>query len=184
MSTLYRIIPYVAGAKKGTQGHPLFFPENKGVHRVDNQGHYQVSYFASDGSCAFAEKFAYLKEWNEMTLRPDRSMPNSRWALISYEIDTSAPIFDMDDAANLLKLGVRPSHVVTLDRVVTQAWALKVFKNKKFSGISWWSYFNSEWSVFGIWRLEGLSVKKVEILTLKHPVVAPAAEVTNKLIRI
>lgn len=182
MKTVYRVIPYIPTSKKGVPGHPLFFPENRNVHRVDNPGHYKVAYFAADEQCAFAEKFGYQLQWNQSTLRPDKSLPKSKWALVSYEINDISPILNMDDANNLLKLQVRPSRVVTRDRAITQAWALKVFEGKKNGGVSWWSFYNSDWVTLGIWELNNLKVKKVEILSLEHAAVQPAADVINKLV--
>lgn len=182
MKTVYRVIPYLPASKKGALGHPLFFPKNRNVHRVDNPGHYKVAYFAADAQCAFAEKFGYQKQWNDLTLRPDKSLLKSKWALVSYEINNISPIFDMDNASNLLKLQIKPSRVVTRDRAITQAWALRVFEVKKNSGVSWWSFHSSDWVTLGIWELDNLKVKKIELLSLEHPAVQPAAEVIKKLV--
>ena len=180
MRNLFRVIPYIGNAKRNDAGNPTYFPENLGVHRVDNLDHYKVAYLANSSECALAEKFGYLSEWRSTLLRPEVSLPRSKWALINYKLDESSKIFEMDDPQNLVKLKVRPSKVVTRDRTITQNWALKVFKTQKNSGVSWWSYYNPDWGCAGIWDLKQLSVYSVEILTLEHPAFKQASIAIGK----
>ncbi len=42
--------------------------------------------------------------------------------------------------------------VVTRDREVTQAWARAIFECGQFAGARWWSYYNPDWSIVGLWR--------------------------------
>jgi len=180
MLDLYRIIPFVTEAKKGEPGHPLYFPPNQGMARVDNSNHYAVGYLATSGSCAVSESFGYLSTWDAMMLRPIKTLPESRWAIVAYTLKKESVIFDMDDAANLLKLKIRPSRVVTRDRAVTQSWALKVFKSSASAGVSWWSFYNPDWSCVGLWDLPKLKVKGVEELTLENSWVEEASRATNR----
>ena len=180
MRNLFRVIPYIGNAKRNDAGNPTYFPENLGVHRVDNLDHYKVAYLANSSECALAEKFGYLSEWRSTLLRPEVSLPRSKWALINYKLDESSKIFEMDDPQNLVKLKVRPSKVVTRDRTITQNWALKVFKTQKNSGVSWWSYYNPDWDCAGIWDIKQLSVYSVEILTLEHPAFKQASIAIGK----
>ena len=180
MINLYRVIPYVASAKKGELGHPLYFPPNQGLARIDNYGHYSVGYMATSGSCAVAESFGFLSVWDSMMLRPIKILPRSHWAVITYALGGGREIFKMDDASNLHKLKLCPSRVVTRDRAVTQSWALKVFKGGQSAGISWWSYYNPDWSCVGLWDLSKLKVKEIEELTLENSWVEEASRATNK----
>jgi hypothetical protein len=179
MENLYRVIPFVPSAKKGEPGHPLYFPPNQGLARVDNSNHYSVGYLATTGSCAISESFGFLSSWDSMMLRPIKTLPESRWVIATYILKTESVIFDMDDAANLLKLRIRPSRVVTRDRAITQSWALKVHKNRVNSGVSWWSFYNPDWSCVGLWDLSILKVKGTEELTLENSWLEEASRATN-----
>ena len=179
MLNLYRVIPFVPGARKGEPGHPLYFPPNQGMARVDNLNHYAVGYLATSGSCAVSESFGFFSAWDSMMLRPVKTLPESRWVIANYTLKPESAIFDMDDAANLLKLKIRPSRVVTRDRAVTQSWALKVYKKKVSSGVSWWSFYNPDWSCVGLWDLSKLKVKEIEELTLENSWVEEASRATN-----
>ena len=180
MTNLYRVIPLVSNAKKGEPGHPLFFPQNQGLARIDNSGYYSVGYMAASGDCAVAETFGYLNSWDSQMLRPIKTLPKSHWAVITYELGGGSEIFEMDDANNLQKLMVRPSRVVTRNRAVTQAWALKVFKGGQSVGVSWWSYYNPDWSCVGLWNLSKLKTAHVETLRLDHLWVDEASRATNR----
>ena len=83
---------------------------------------------------------------------------------------------------NLQNLKVRPSRVITRDRAVTQSWALKVFKGGKSAGISWWSYYNPDWSCVGLWDLSKLKTTHIDALGLDNSWVDEASRATNKLV--
>jgi len=180
MHHLYRLLPYVPGARKGNVGNPLYFPPNQGLARVDNSGHYHVGYLATSASCAVAESFGFLTTWDSQMLRPIKTLPDSQWAVVTYALSEGSDIFNMDDASNLQKLKLRPSRVVTRDRAITQSWALKIYNNGGTAGLSWWSFYNPDWSCVGVWNLSKLRIKDVDVLTLDHPWVAEASRATNK----
>lgn len=180
MIDLYRVVPFMPGAKKGELGHPLYFPPNQGMARVDNSSYYAVGYLATRGSCAVSESFGFLTVWDSRMLRPIKTLPESRWVVATYTLKTESVIFEMDDAANLQRLKIRPSRVVTRDRAITQSWALKVYKNGGSAGISWWSFYNPDWSCVGLWDLSKLKVKEIEELTLENSWVEEASRATNK----
>ena len=182
MSTLYRLVPYVTTAKKNEQGHPLYFPSNRGVARVDNNLHYQVAYVAKSGDCAVAETFGFLNNWDSQMLRPIKNLPGSTWSIISYTTIGVGPIFDMDAASNLVKFKLRPSCVVTRDRATSQAWALKVFSLGSSAGVSWWSFYSPDWVCVGLWDFSKLKVSKIEAVTLDHPAVNAASRIINRTI--
>ena len=115
-------------------------------------------------------------------LRPIKILPRSHWAVITYALGGDREIFKMDDASNLHKLKLRPSRVVTLDRAVTQSWALKVFKSGQSAGISWWSYYNPDWACVGLWDLSKLKTTHIDALGLDNTWVDEASRATNKLV--
>lgn len=180
MLNLYRVLPYVSGARKGNLGNPLYFPPNQGLARVDNSGHYHVGYLATSASCAVTESFGFLTTWDSHMLRPIKTLPDSQWAVVTYSVSEGDEIFNMDDASNLQKLKLRPSRVVTRDRAITQSWALKIYNDGGSAGVSWWSFYNPDWSCVGLWNLSTLKIKDVDLLTLDHPCVEEASRSTNR----
>ena len=72
---------------------------------------------------------------------------------------------------------LRPSHVVTRDRSVTQAWARRVWEEAEWAGVRWWSYHDPRWTTLGLWATGGISVASLEELSATHPAVLEAAEV-------
>jgi hypothetical protein len=103
-------------------------------------------------------------------------LPNSRYALATFEIAQSRPICNLDDAAELQAQGLRPSRVVTRDRSVTQAWATKMYQSRRFAGVSWWSYYEPDWRNLGIWDLSAVTIAEPpRIVRLNDLAVAEAA---------
>lgn len=180
MSNLYRVIPFVSQAKKGEPGHPLYFPPNQGLARIDNSSHYAAGYLASSGSCAIAETFGFLSTWDQMMLRPIKTLPNSQWSVVTYLLAADKAIFNMDDASNLQKLKIRPSRVLTRDRAVTQEWALRIFKSGQSAGVSWWSFYNPDWSCVGLWDLTKLKASHIDTITLNDSWVGEASRAINR----
>ena len=103
-------------------------------------------------------------------------MPNSRYALATYEIGENRPLCNLDDAAELQAYSLHPSRVVTRDRSVTQAWATTIYDSRRFAGVSWWSYYEPDWQSLGIWDLSAVRmVEAPRILKLDDVVVGEAA---------
>jgi hypothetical protein len=148
--------------------------------RTDNPEHYRTLYLSDGAGGACAEAFHYRPVWDERMLADSPSLPGSIQALGTYTLAPRSTVCDLDDAARLVEMGLRPSQVVTRDRQVTQAWALRVFDQRRWAGIRWWSYHDPHWGSHGIWAVEDLQVENVEALTLDHPAVAEAAEVLNR----
>jgi hypothetical protein len=179
MPTLYRVFPWTPEARDGEPGHPLFVP-GSGVGRVDNPEHYRTLYLSDSGAGACAEAFAYLPVWRQGMLRGAPAVPGSFRALATFELDGDAGVCDLDDAARLLALGLRPSAVVTRERGVTQAWALRVFREGRWAGVRWWSFHDPRWGSHGIWAIDALVLEHVEPLSLDHPDLEAAAEVLSR----
>jgi hypothetical protein len=147
----------------------------QGAGRLDNPEHYVVRYFALSPAGAVAETFGGLVRWTgAMFVFP--GLPGASRSLGVYELPDVTPILDLDDARALLDRRLRPTQVVTRDRTVTQAWALRVFQEPvEWSGVRWWSYYRPEWPIVGLWRDDALTVRRVEPLGLDHPAVDEAA---------
>jgi hypothetical protein len=177
--TLYRVLPWVAGAASGEAGHPLFVP-GLAAGRIDNPDHYLVLYLSDGAGGACTEAFDYRPVWDDGMLRGSPSLPGSVHALATYTLDPAVAVCDLDDAHRLVELELRPSNVVTRDRAVTREWALRIFREGRWGGISWWSYFDPRWSSHGIWAVDGLTVEGVDELTIDHPALLEAAEVLNR----
>jgi hypothetical protein len=95
---------------------------------------------------------------------------------------TDDRVLDLDEPKALLDRGLRPSRVVTVERRITQAWALRIFDESAWSGVSWWSYWDPRWTTFGIWHAEAVRVARVEPLTMQSRALREAAEVLNRIV--
>ena len=78
---------------------------------------------------------------------------------------------------------LRPSEIVLRDYMRTRAWARRIYEQRKWSGIGWWSYYDSRWTSFGLWDISKLAVSDVEILTLDHPALLEASRMIVRPIR-
>jgi hypothetical protein len=183
MAILYRVLPYLDTAKAGEPGHPLYLPPARGNNRVDNPGHYQVLYLGDAPAGAIAEAFGSFSRWNRGLFRGTPSLSRSVRALVSYELENGAAICDLDDAYALVELGLRPSEVVTRNRIVTQAWALKLYETGSYVGVRWWSYYDPRWGSVGLWDSRRLTVADLVVLDdLAHPALVEAATVLCRAI--
>lgn len=183
MTTLYRVLPYVRSARANAPGHPLFVPSATGAGRVDNPGQYDVLYLGDTAAGAMAEAFGWSPRWDASLFRGIPALPGSVKALAAYELDDSrASICDLDDAARLVQLGLRPSQVVTRERSVTQRWSAEIFGRRTFAGVRWWSYYDPRWGSYGLWDVTAVRVRSVTVLdSIDHPDFAEAADVLNRI---
>lgn len=148
-------------------------PAQQGGGRVDVPGR-TVLYLSSAPAGAVAEVFAPLASWlPQMFVSP--TQPRARRSLARYELAESAEVLDLDDAAALGSLGLRPSEVVSSDRTVTQRWAGAIAGQRRWEGVRWWSYYDPRWYSYGLWDRRHLTVTGVEPLSLDHPAVVEAA---------
>jgi hypothetical protein len=154
-------------------------PRPSGRGRVDSPGLYDVLYLSSAAAGAIAEAFGRLVPWTASMLRVP-AMPNADRAIARFELAEGAHVLDLDDVDSLRELGIRPSDVVTRDREVTQAWALRAFRLKRWIGVRWWSYYDPRWYAYGLWDRRQLTVNGVEPLSLDHPAVVEAATVLRR----
>jgi hypothetical protein len=171
---LYRVFPYLAAAAKGEPGAALYVPP-QGGGRIDNPGIYSVLYLSDAAAGAIAEAFGRFPEWTSAMLEGSPSLPGSARAIARYRLPDDAPICDLDDAEQLLDLGLRPSDVVTRDYARSRAWARRIYEQGQWSGVRWWSYYDGRWSSFGLWDIKRLTVDEVSVLRLDHPALLEAS---------
>jgi hypothetical protein len=175
---LYRVFPWIPDAREGRPGHPLYVSPLQGAGRVDNPEQYSVLYASDSPEGAVGESFGTLAEWSdEMFVVP--TMPDGGRSLGVYELGVGE-ILDLDDARSLLERELKPSSVVTRARAVTQAWALKIYREAAWAGVRWWGYHNPDWGAFGLWERSGLRVVTVEPLGRDHEAVLSAAGALNR----
>lgn len=134
-------------AKPGRPYHPSYVPRSQGRYRIDSASAYDVLYLSDEPAAAIAEAFGAYQEWGEWMFEHPRGFTR-RLVTFGHPGDT---ILDLDDPAELVSRGLRPSRVVTRDRDTTQAWALSIHNEAGWSGVSWWSYYSPEWTSLGLW---------------------------------
>jgi len=173
---LYRVFPWVPDARAGTPGHALFASPVQGAGRVDNPGRYKTLYASDSAAGAVAEAFGNHGTWTSLLLQGRPDVPGSVRAIATLD-GSKSDVVDLDDAHELVRRGLRPSSVVTRDRAVTQGWALRLFDEKRFAGVRWWSYHDPRWGSFGLWTLATVRCLDVIRLTREHPALQEAATI-------
>lgn len=177
---LWRVLPHVPTARPGQPGHPLYLPPRQGAGRLDNPEHYLVLYLADHPAGAVAEAFGDLAVWRPSMLRGSPGLPGSSRALVRYDLADDALLCDLDDPTALVARTLRPSQVVSHDRSLTQAWALRLWLERRHDGVRWWSYRDPRWGSLGIWSTERLTVVDVDPLAIDDVAVATAAAVLHR----
>lgn len=153
--TVYRVFPFDANAGEREPGGALHVPRG-GKGRIDSlrPSAYSVFYAASTAECAVAERFGAFDVWDRTLVEAAPATPllaKSRFALAAYDVAASLAVCDLDDAPTLVAQQLCPSHVVTRDRSVTQAWATRIHARATYAGIAWWSYYEPSWHSIGFW---------------------------------
>jgi hypothetical protein len=175
---LYRVFPYLAAAKKGEPGHPLYVHPDQGKGRWDNPTSYLAWYMAQESTSAVGEVFASVGTWrDEMFAFPQIS--GARRALGVYRLPDDLPYVDLDDAPTLVARKMRPSQVVERNRPYTQGKALEIYQEKKWSGIRWWSFYRPQWRVWCLWEIDP-ECEDVQDLDVSHVSVRDAATALAK----
>ena len=183
---LYRVFGHLPGASRGQPGHHSYLhrPQSKG--RWDNPSLYDSWYLSTSPEGAIAETFGNLDSWSEsMFVRP--YLPGGRMSLGMFEVPDDLAICDLDDAHNLLALGMKPSQVVTRNPGYTQQRAAEVFAQNRWAGLGWWSFHRPFWSNRMLWSTKPapapLTLVDVELLDLSHRAVASCQTSLAKLVR-
>ena len=175
---LYRLFPHAPGARSHDEWGPLHVARAyQGWGRHDNPDAYGALYLSRQPAAAVAERLRRLlgRELSEARLHPGGR------TLALAEIDESelGPLPDLDDPAELLERGLRPSMVASRERDRTQPIALAAFEEGR-DGLAWWSTVESSWTnvtLFAERALPKLSLAgDPEPLSMEHPAVAEAVE--------
>lgn len=180
MRDLYRVLAYDPSAPRGAAGHPLFVPTTPvAAGRVDNPDLYRALYLSDTPEGAISEALAGFPVWDTSVLigRGGHARALARVRL------RKAAIRDLDDGAALTNLSMKPSDVATPDREVTQQWARRIFEERRWSGVSWWSVRDARWASIALWSIATREPPHVEPLTLGHPALIRAAEALRRPIR-
>jgi len=148
-----------------------------GTGRIANPTLYDELYLAATPTCAIAETFGRRDMWSDTML----DHRHGRYAIATHELD-SAKICELDDAQMLLGLGLRPSRVVTPQRDATQEWSARIYRIGGLDGISWWSFYNSDWTSYGIWNTANLRHMSTRALTVSDPDFVEAADAITRRI--
>lgn len=180
---LFRCYPRVTGARTGKPGHWSYLPRPQFHGRWDNADLYDSWYFSRTAVGAIAESFYNKRQWIPEVFLTPREEPR---AIAEFRY-SGPPLIDLDDAATLVELGVKPSEIVVQDIGTTQLIARRIFENEasrpdglRTGGLSWWSsQMPSEtstllWGADGV-PPEGLTLVGIQALSVSHPAVVEAA---------
>lgn len=180
---LYRVYGSIPGARRGAPGSPSYLhrPQSKG--RWDNPSLYDGWYLARSAEGAVAETFGNLATWSAaMFERP--YLPGGRLTLGVFEVPDEVAICDLDDAATLVRLGMRPSQVVIRDPSYTRRRAADIFAEDRWAGIGWWSFHRPNWSNVLLWSTPAAPAPLRHVadegLALDHPALVEAARALAK----
>jgi hypothetical protein len=171
---LYRVFPWLPTAGPAEPGSPLYVPP-QGGGRIDNPTAYPVFYAGDTAEGAIAEAFGRFPEWSPAILAASPALPGSTRAIATYSLLEGAGICDLNDARQLLELNLRPSDVLTRDYARSRAWALAIHSQRRWAGIRWWSWYNPDWSSFGLWDTSGLVLQDAARLNIDTPAFQRAA---------
>ena len=174
MPILYRILPFLANAAPDEPGGALYVP-SQGGGRLDNPELYDVLYLSDAAPGAIAEAFGRFPEWSPAILAGSPGFPESVRAIASYRLADDAPLCDLNDPDVLRDLRLRPSDVVSRDYSRTRAWARRIYEQRRWVGVRWWSYYDPRWASVGLWDLMGLAVQEVRPLRQDDPALIEAS---------
>lgn len=182
---VYRVLPYLPAAAEGTPGHPLYENRPQRGGRIDHPSYY-VWYLSRLAEAACGETFGNLGTWDASMLEYPK-LDGARRALGVFELPDDLAVLDLDDPAQLVRLGLRPTQIVTRNPPVTRAWGHRIWSeldphsgDRAWQAVSWWSYHRPVWSVLASWQRPELL--RVEPLSVDHPALVDAAKALARLI--
>ena len=126
-------------------------------------------------SGAIAEAFGRFPEWSPAILAGSPGLPGSVRAIASYRLADDAQLCDLDDPDQLQALRLRPSEVVSRDYSRTRAWARRIYEQRAWVGVRWWSYYDPRWASVGLWQLSRLTLEEVRPLRLDNAALVVAS---------
>jgi hypothetical protein len=175
---LYRCFAWRADVRPDAADGGLWFPRPfQGEGRHDNPDLYGCLYLADRPVSCIVEQFAPFRGQRLIaSMLQRRGLP---LALGSLEIADAVALIDLDDPRQLTRERLRPSHVATRDRAVTQPQARQLYhRHPHVGGLRWWSSWEAQWMNLTLFdrASRALRLVQVEALTLAHPAVVEAAE--------
>lgn len=183
---VYRVFPYLNTAEPGEPGHPLYEHRPQRGGRIDHPDYY-VWYVSRNAEAACGEVFGNLSTWDD-SMFEFPLIPGARRALGTFTLPDTLRILDLDDPAQLVRLNLRPTQVVTRNTSVTQAWGHKVWDERtpgdsgerQWDAVQWWSYHRPFWNVVASWQRPVFS--DVSLLDTGHPAIVDAASALSRII--
>jgi len=180
---VYRVFPHLATARPGEPGHPLYEHRPQRGGRIDHPDYY-VWYLSRLAEAACGETFGNLARWDASMLDFPQ-LPGALRALGIYELPDDLRVLDLDDPAQLVRLGLRPTQIVIRNLTVTQAWGHRIWSetephigDRAWQAVSWWSYHRPIWTVLASWLQPELV--RVEPLNLDHPALQDAGKTLQR----
>ena len=179
----YRVFPHLPTAAPGRPGHPRYEHRPQQGGRVDHPDHH-VWYLALRPEVAVGETFGNHDVW-DASLFSFPALPGARRALGVYRLPDDLRVLDLDDPAQLVRLSLRPTQVVSR-LAVTQAWGHRIWGERdphdhaahRWQAVAWWSYHRPSWQVLASWRAPELEA--VEPLDLDHVAVREASRALGR----
>lgn len=184
---VYRVFPFLESARPGNPGHPQYEHRPQLVGRADHPDYY-VWYLARQPEAAVGESFGNLAEWSD-SMFEFPLIPGSRKSLGIFRLHDDLRTLDLDVPSQLVRLGLRPTQVVTRNLPVTQAWAHRIWterdtqdtSRRRWDAIEWWSYHHPNWTILASWERPVL--QEVVRLDCDNLAVRDAAEVLARIRR-
>ncbi len=174
----WRVFPWDPGAAAGERFSPSYVPPAQGKGRFDLPGvPGGVLYLAETPEHAVAE---LVQQYRGQSLDDAELVAGGRrLALVAAALPDPlrGSVLDLCDAAELVRLGVRPDETASRDRGATQRIGAGVHA-AGHAGLRWWSAFSGDWHTLLLFRDrmgEPLAFGTPEALTLDHPALREAA---------
>lgn len=176
---LYRVFPLIPGTDPSAPGGARHVPrERQGVGRHDSPDRYGALYVSRSPVSAVAERIQAFRGQAigdaDLRLRDGAVL-----ALATFEDGALGALVDLDDPAELVARGLRPSRVATRDREATRTIARGLF-DEGHAGFAWWSSLEASWSNVTLFaeRAAGMLAlaAEPEVLSVRHPALRSAAE--------
>jgi len=175
---LFRVFDWDGTSLGRAPGGPLFVARiRQGSGRHDAPARYGAWYCSRTAVAAVAESLQYLRG-HTVTDSDFRRAGGMAKAIVGLRFEERRGIVDLDDPAQLVTRRIRPSHVATLRRPVTQKIAASLFEEGAF-GLEWWSTLEAEWTNVTLFHERALPYVSVlappRMLSVKLPDVQHAA---------
>jgi hypothetical protein len=176
--TVYRCFAWRQGARADAPDGPLWFPRPfQGEGRHDNPEVYGCLYLSDRPESCIVEQLAAFRGQRLIpSMLRRRGLP---LALARLELDDRRALIDLDDCSVLGRERLKPSHVATRQRTVTQPQALHLFRrHPRAAGLRWWSAWEARWTNVTLFdrAAAALTLAEVTELTLDHSSLLEAAE--------